>query len=166
MNRLIFTIFLLLVVKLSIGQERVYNSDKTFSIIPIEEWINYSKGNEIVFFHKLTSFRDIYQESIQIKTYPADSITLDELWNSFIMSDLTKSFKNYKSKQTGKSNINGKNANWTEFTNTAYGHKLFNLVYMLVENNIIYHIVCISLEKDYKSVENDFKKMINSLKIE
>jgi len=36
---------------------------------------------------------------------------------------------------------------------------------MFVENNVIYNITCLALEKDYKNVEKDFRKMINTFKI-
>jgi len=167
MKRLVFTFFLLLVVKLSIGQERVFNSEKTFSIIPVKGWENYSKENNIIFAQKLTNIRDRYQENIQIFSRPANNMTLEELWKSFVIRDFPKSFENYKFKQMWNSNINGMNANWIEFTNTGeQGQTFYNLVYMLVENNVMYYIICLALEKDYKSVEKDFRQMINSFKIE
>ena len=167
MKQLVFTFFLLLVIKLSNGQERVYNSEKTFSIIPVEGWKNYSKENNIVFAQKHTSIRDRYQENIQVLTHPADDMTLDELWDVYVIKAFPKSFENYKFKQMWKSNINGINANWIEFTNTGeQGQTFYNLVYVLVKNNIMYYIICLALEKDFKSVEKDFRKMINSFKIE
>ena len=150
---------------LSIGQDRVYNSEKTFSIVPTEGWINCSEGNNIIFAQKLTSFRDRYQENIQIEAFPGINMTLDELWENYVIKDFPKSFENYKIKQTGKTNINGINAKSIEFTNTAHGQTFDNLVYILVEKNIMYQIICLAIEKDYKSVEREFKEMINTFKI-
>ena len=147
--------------------QRVYNSEKTFSIIPIEGWINYSEGNNIIFAApKQTTLGVRYQDNIQIDADPVYNMELDGLWNSYVVDILPKSFENYKMKQMGISSINGKNAKWIEFTNTAHGQTFYNLVYMLVENNIMYCIMCITLERVYQTVEKDFKQMVNTFKIE
>jgi len=157
---------LLVSCKTSVGQERVYNSGKTFSIIPIRGWENHSTGNSIIFAQRLTSIRDRFQENVQAHTFPANSMTLDELWNSWVINDFPRSFENYRFKQSGESVINGVRANWIEFTNRGeQGQTFRNLVYILVENDIMYYIICIALDRDYKSVETDFKKMIYSFRI-
>jgi hypothetical protein len=150
------------------GQERIYNSEKTFSIIPIKGWINYSEKNGISFAKKRISFTT-YRENIGIFPNPANGMTLDELWNSFVIRDFPISFDNYKEIQTGKSNINGMNANWIECTNTfahSEGYTFRNLVYMFVENDTMYYIICMALDENYKNYEKDFQKMINTFKVE
>ncbi|MDR2040583.1 MAG: energy transducer TonB [Bacteroidales bacterium] len=168
MKRFVFAFILLLLAQLSMGQKRVYNSGITFSIIPIEGWGNYSKRNNIVFAQKLTGFKDRYQENISIETYPANNLTLDELWDFHTINVYPVAFKKYAMKQTGESKINGMDAKWIAFTNKAKAKRqtFYNLVYMIVENNIMYSIICVALEKDYKSVEKDFQKMIHTFRIE
>ena len=168
MREYIFTVLISVMtvvsVKPAIGQERVYNSEKTFSIIPKEGWINYSEENNITFAAPKRIFT-LFQDYIQIYADPVNNVKLDGLWNSFV-DFLPKSLENYKIKQMGESNINGKNAKWIEFTNIVQGQTLYNLIYWLVENKIMYSITCVTLENNYQTVEKDFKKMINTFKIE
>lgn len=148
-----------------IGQERVYNSDKTFSIIPLKYWEDHSKETSLVFAQPLENNSDIFQENIRFNEHPANGKNLNELWDMYVLKDFPKSFDNYKMIEMWDSNINGKKAKWIDFTNTENNIKYRNLVYMLVENNRTYYIVCTAIDDKYLQVEKEFRQMINSFEI-
>lgn len=149
----------------SFAQERVSNSTKSFSIIPSKNWENHSKGTSLVFVQPKENNLDIFQENISFKEYPANGKNLEELWNAYVINDLPKLFNSYKVKQVWKSNIKGKKANWIECSNVYNGIKFRNLIYMLVEQDTLYFIICIATDNRYQKTENEFRKMINSFKI-
>jgi hypothetical protein len=147
------------------GQERVFNPNKSFSFIPMENWENHSKENTLTFAQPLKNKLDNYQENIQISEYPANGMSIEELWKAFVLRDFPKSFENYKFIQSWDSNINDKKAKWIEFTNTANNVKFKNLVYMLVENDKMYYLICMATETEYPQSEKEFRQMINTLQI-
>jgi hypothetical protein len=163
-------ILLLFIITISFsnvfGQERFYNSNKTFSFIPIANWENYSKEDTLCFAQPLSNIFDNYQENINVCIYPANGMSLEELWESFVLRDFPKSFENYKFIQMSESIINEKKAKWIAFSNTTNNVKFQNLVYMLVENDIMYYIICIAKESEYSKLDKEFRQMINTFQIE
>lgn len=147
------------------GQQRVYNSSKKFSFVPIKNWENHSKDSSLVFAQSSQGILDLYLENIQIKTFSTNGETLDEIWNSWVIKDFPISFINYKVMKTGISNINGKKAKWVDFKNRDNNLNFRNITYFIVDNNVLYYILCLSLESDFEKTENDFIKMINTLEI-
>lgn len=148
------------------GQQRVYNSNKFFSFIPIENWENHSHDSSLVFAQPSQGIFDLYLENIQIVTYPTEGKTLDEIWNSWIIIDFPNSFSNYEVMKTGNSNINGKNAKWIDFKNRDNNINYRDLCFCIVDKEVLYYILCLSLESDFEKTENDFMKMINTLEIQ
>jgi hypothetical protein len=161
MKKSLLLSFLTIMTVVSFGQ-RVFNLGKTFSIIPVENWQNFSSQNSLVFAQLNQGQKDNYQENIQINEYPANGLTLTECWESFIIRDFPSAFENYKMLEMWDANINGKQAKWIMFTNTVEGISFQNLVYMLVENNKMYYIICTGEYEYFKQNESDFKKMINN----
>jgi hypothetical protein len=119
----------------------------------------------LTFAQPLQSDADEYQENIIISEYPSEGKTLDELWNSMVLRDFPRSFENFKFKQMWDSKIGQYDAKWIEFSNKAHGLVFCNLVYMLVENDKMYYILCTAEEKEFDQVEKDFNIMINSLQL-
>ena len=149
----------------SSGQERCFNTDTSFSFIPLENWENFSKGNGLTFAQQKDSEVDNFRENIKLDVSPANGFSLDELWNSYVVRDFPKSFEKFKMVQMWNSNVNEKEAKWIEFTNYSSGLKFRNLVYMLVENDRMYFIICSALDKDFDKTEDEFLKMVNSFEI-
>ena len=152
----------ILISDISYGQVRVYNNDKTFSFIPLDNWENFSKDNELTFAQPLDNVSDIFRENIKISVSPANGMKLDELWNSYVLIDFPKSFENFKIIQMWNSKINEKDVKWIEFTNYKSEIKFRSLIYMLVENDKMYFIVCLALDIDFEKTEKSFLEMVNS----
>jgi hypothetical protein len=150
-----------------IGQDRVFSPSKSFSFIPVKNWKNYSEEDMLIFAKPLKNIFDIYRASIQIGEHPANGMNLEALWKSYVLRDFPKSFDNYKFIQMGDARINGKKAKWIICTNTANWKKTHfkNLVYMFVENDRMYDIICIDIEHNYENTEKEFRQMINSFEI-
>jgi len=152
----------------SFGQERVYNSEKTFSITPAKGWENHSAENAIVFIQGQTE--DGRRANIQVRTLPThwtNDMTFDELWNHWITRVLPRVHRrHFTLKQTGESSINGINANWIEYTYTQRRRQTARtLVYMFIENDIVYLIMSMAPEEHNKNVEADIRRMIYSFRI-
>ena len=148
------------------GQDRVFNSSKSFSFIPANNWENYSKDNSLIFAKPLNSSSENYRENIRISEYPANGMTLEELWESFVIKDFPIAFENYKFIQMWDSSVNGKKAKWIEFKNTANNLTYKNLVYMLVENDEMYYIICMATVNGYEQTVKEFRQMIDTFEIE
>jgi len=159
---IIYLFFFSLVI---FGQQRVYNSNDRFSIIPIENWENHSIDSSLVFSQPSQGVLDLYKENIQILTYPANGKSLDEIWDSWVIEDFPNSFIDYKVMNMGISYVDGKKAKWIEFINKDYNFYFRDIAYFLVYNDVLYYIICLSLERDFVKTENDFLKMISTLKI-
>ncbi|MGD9491816.1 MAG: hypothetical protein AB7V36_00520 [Bacteroidales bacterium] len=164
--RSILLIFLLLVSGVfAYGQQRVFNSNNKFSIIPIENWENHSEDSSLVFSQSSQGALDLYSENIQIATFPADGKTLDEIWNSWVIEDFPNSFNNYEVMGTGVLIINNKTVRWVDFKNRDFNLNFRDLAFLIVDNDVLYYIICLSLEMDFEKTRNDFFKMINTLEI-
>jgi hypothetical protein len=166
MKQTIYFILISIIPFVSNAQERTLNSDKTFSIEPINEWENYSKNNSIIFAKPLKNTEDVFQENIQFNVYPADGATLQQLWNSWILQDFPNSFERFKIIKMWDSNVNDYEAKWIEFTNTANELNYRNLVYLIMNNDMVYYIIGSSLDQEFNEVEHEFRLMINSFRIE
>jgi hypothetical protein len=144
----------------------MFNSSKSFSFIPADNWENYSKDNSLIFAKPLNSSSEYYRENIQIIEYPANGMTLDDLWESFVVKDFPNAFENFEFIRMWDSSVNGKKAKWIEFKNTANNLTYKNLVYMLVENDIMYYLICSATVTGYEQTIKEFRQMINTFEIE
>ncbi len=163
--RKLFLIIAILSFNTLLGQDSIYSNNKSFSFKPIASWENNSKENILIFAQPFKSKIDNYQENIHISEYPANGMTLEELWQAFVLRDFPISFENYKFIQMAESKVNFKKAKWIEFTNTDNKVEFKNLVYMFVENDKMYYIICLATESEYEATEKDFRQMINSFEI-
>jgi|GEM_PF-3446008 len=149
------------------GQERVYSADKKISIVPIESWKNHSKDNDLIFAQANENRFDRYRENILVQAHPAYGRSLNELWNLYIVEDFPYVFDDYQMIQSDDTTIDGKPVKWIEFTYTDKEKLKFRiLIYMLVEDDVMYQLICSAMEDAFPKTEKLFKKMVESFEIE
>lgn len=163
--KLTLCILWLLTTSICFSQNRVYNVDSSFSFIPSENWINYSDSSGLIFAQVKHSSYDKYQENIQIHKYSANGLDLHTCWNNDILKAFPKSFDNFKIVSMWDTKINGYKAKWMEYTCDDIGMKFKDIVYIIVEKNTIYFIMCLSLDDAFEATEKDFRNMVDSFEI-
>lgn len=144
------------------AQEIVWNNSKTIGLAPQAKWTVVDKGKELTFHLEGPSFGSL-KGLISISTAPADNLSLDQLWKMYVLDGFPKLLNGYKKLSQGRFRIDNNESRWIEYLNESEGVKFQGLTATFVEGNLLYIVTCNSTPEYYKSVKDDFFKMMNTI---
>lgn len=160
----IIIIILLLCFRWGYGQERIYNTAKSYSAVMIEGWEDFFSHANLHFILPNNDSLS-YNGNISFDEYPADGKSLTELWKEYLVDRFPAVFEDYELIETWKSIINGRDARWIEFKNSYFNNTYRNIVCLLVEYDRLYYIFAMADEDQFEVIEEDFVEIIHSFEV-
>lgn len=162
MNKSIVIISFIFSLTFAQAQEVVWNDSKTIGLVPQEKWVLVDKGEVLTFHLKGPSFRSL-KGLISISTSPSNNMSLEKLWEMYVLEGFPKLLSAYKEINQGRFRIDSNLSRWIEYTNESEGVKFQGLSATFVEGDLLYIVTCNSSPEYYKSVKDDFFKMMNTI---
>ncbi len=148
------------------GFIQYYPADSSYSISFPESW-EVKKGRQSFQLMALSPVKDssdLFREDVIIfrEKYPKEVTDIDGYLN-FSLKKIPTLLKNFKEGKSGKTNINGNDSRWFEYTFTMNGKRVQKcLAYIFEKNNYGYVVLSSAVDSTYNSYKPVFKKISNT----
>ena len=138
------------------SQDKLYhNKAETFTIHVLENWSAAAQENNL-------SIQSRFGENILIREIRANGETLNDLYQRYV-GDM-KETEEFRAIEEGEEYIHQKRYKCFEFQ-IIEGHKeLQGILYLTVNDDVLYSIIAMSSPKRLPTFREDFLKMIRSIK--
>tara|TARA_R110000796_G_scaffold159169_3_gene275829 strand:- start:90429 stop:90914 length:486 start_codon:yes stop_codon:yes gene_type:complete len=143
-------------------QEPIWNGSETLSIIPAAQWVNKSEEGEL-------SLKKYANSSLRGVISITESVTrgrdLNELWKEYVEDAFPEAFDNYKMIEKGERVVDTHDAKYILFKYSDMNIEFQSMSTVFIKGDKLFIISCASTTSYYKTVERDFVKMIDSIKL-
>ncbi len=149
------------------GQSKGYvNKSSQLEFKYFDNWTLEEMPGHVMVFAPSEGVTDHENENLGISIAPANGMSLDECYNTYVIHALPKALDQYNPISQGIEAINGSRARWIEIQFKAKdGLLTTNLIYVLVSNEKLYIIVAYSSTKKFSTYKEKFLSIIRTLSV-